>query len=615
MNYGIDLWGNNNFLIEEGVVKVNHGNKPSLLEITEKIKATDLKGPIILRFPFLIQKQINTLYNTFQKAIKENHYKGKFNAVFPLKVNQYPQVVESIIKCGKDFNYGLEAGSKAELIIAMAITPIGSPITVNGFKDNEMITIGCIAAQMGHNITLTIEGIGELKSIIEIANTTSLKVPNIGIRIRLHHQGESYWSKSSGMDAKFGLTTPELFEAIDLLHKNDYFKYFTMLHFHAGSQIESIKPLKKALREVGNVYAELKKMGAKQLTKINIGGGLAVEYAQHPNKRLINYSLEEFSNDVVFMLKEVMDNKGVEHPDIYTESGRFIVASHAVLVAPVLELFSQDYQEKLLQLKDTNPPLIEELINLNSSLTKKNNIEYLHDALDHLESLLTLFDLGYIDLRDRSNAEILVHQIIKKALYVSKDDETPSLDLETMQVKMQERYLINSSFFQSIPDYWGLKQHFPIMPLDKLDKKPLRAACLWDITCDSDGEISFNPDAPLYLHDVDLNNEEYYLGFFNVGAYQETLGMKHNLFEHPSECTVEFNDIDYEITHIKESNNMFSIIESIGYDSAQIMTTLKNNIAFSQLIREEDISETLQTLEIFLYQNGYLRTTHQETDS
>jgi arginine decarboxylase len=612
MSYGIEIWGNDNFIVEDGLVKINQGCKPSLLEITEKIRATDLKGPIILRFPALIKKQIDTLYKSFHESIAVNDYQGKFHAVFPLKVNQYPQAVENLLKHGLPYQYGLEAGSKAELILAMALTPIGSPITVNGFKDTEMITTGFIAAQMGHNITLTIEGIGELLSIIEIARNSNLKMPNIGIRIRLHNQGDSYWAKSSGMDAKFGLTTPEVFEAITLLHENNLFEYFTMLHFHVGSQIENIKPLKRGLREVGNIYAELKKMGATNLKNINIGGGLAVEYAQHTAKRLVNYSLEEFSSDVVFMLKEVMENKGVEHPDIYTESGRFVIASHAILVAPVLELFSQDYRENSLLLKSENPPLIEELVRLNSSMDVSNHIEYLHDALDHHESLLTLFDLGYIDLRDRANAEILVHQIIKKALYLAHDQEHPLPELERLQVKLQERYLINSSFFQSIPDYWGMKQHFPIMPLDKLDQKPMRAASLWDITCDSDGEISFNPDAPLFLHDVDLSKEEYYLAFFNIGAYQETLGMKHNLFEHPSECTIEFNHEGYEITHIKESSNMFSIIESLGYDSSQIMTTLKNNIAFSDFVSEEDTAETVQTLEMFLYQNGYLRTTVQE---
>ena len=612
MNYGIDIWGNDNFIIKDGLVRVNAGNKPSLLEITEKIRATDLKGPIILRFPCLIKKQIETLYDNFQHSIEVNDYQGQFHAVFPLKVNQYPQVVANILKHGGNYGYGLEAGSKAELIIAMALTPIGAPITVNGFKDAEMITTGFIAAQMGHNITLTIEGIGELKSIIEVARSTNLKMPNIGIRIRLHSQGDGYWSKSTGREAKFGLTTPELFEAIELLHENELFEHFTMLHFHIGSQIETIKPLKKALREVGNIYAELKVLGARNLTRLNIGGGLAVEYAQHPVKRQINYSLEEFSSDVVFMLKEVMDNKGVEHPDIYTESGRFIVASHAVLVTPVLELFSQDYQEKSLRLKEQNPSLIEELIRLNNELASDNHVEFLHDALDHSESLLTLFDLGYIDLRDRANAEILVHQIIKKALYLADEQEHPIPEMEKLQSKLQERYLVNSSFFQSIPDYWGLKQHFPIMPLDKLDKKPLRAACLWDITCDSDGEISFNPEAPLFLHDVDLNEEEYFLAFFNIGAYQETLGMKHNLFEHPSECTVEFSDNDYEIVNTSESNNMNTIIEAIGYDAAQIVTTLKNNIAFSDDISEDDTVETVQTLERFLYQNGYLRTTYQE---
>jgi arginine decarboxylase len=381
-----------------------------------------------------------------------------------------------------------------------------------------------------------------------------------------------------------------------------------MIHFHLGSQMSDIAPLKKALREAGNIYAELRKMGAHSLDNINIGGGLAVEYDQHTKSKARNYSIDEFTSSVVFSLGQVMDAKNVKHPNIFTESGRFIVASHAVLVTPVLELFTHDYQEKLLNFKPVNPPLLDELIELNNLLSNQNCIEYLHDALDHMESLLTLFDLGYIDLQDRSNAEILVHNIIKRALYLKSAD--PTDELEQLQVKLQERYLINASIFQSLPDYWGLNQHFPVMPLHYLNTTPLRAASLWDITCDSDGEIGFDPDKPLYLHDIDLDEEDYFLGFFNVGAYQETLGMNHNLFTHPSEYTIEIDEDGHRIINEVESKDILEILESIGYNKDDILDKLKNDLMKSDFISEQEKNDTLAKLETFVKQNGYLRTTN-----
>ena len=608
-NFGLNIWANNNFLMENGELKLNYKSMPSLLSIIEEIRHNGVRGPTILRFPHLIKKQIKSLYSNFDKAIFENNYQGNFSAVFPLKVNQLSNAVEAVIKQGKEFNYGLEAGSKAELIIAMSKTPDGAKITVNGFKDKEMITLGFIAAQSGHDITLTIEGLGELETIIEIASECNLKMPDIGIRVRLHSGGSGTWAKSGGMDAKFGLTSTEIIEAVKLLKQHDLLQYFKMIHFHIGSQMADIAPIKKALREAGNIYAELKNMGATSLSSINIGGGLAVEYDQHSHSKSYNYSIKEFSSSVVFLLGEIMDAKGVKHPDIFTESGRFIIASHAILITPVLELFSQDYQEKLLNFKEKNPPLIEELKELNKLLNNKNCIEYLHDALDHIESLLTLFDLGYIDLQDRSNAEILVHNIIRKALYLTSTHNTTK-ELEQLQANIQERYLINASVFQSLPDYWGLKQHFPVMPLHHLDSTPLRAASLWDITCDSDGEIGFDANKPLYLHDINLDEEDYFLGFFNIGAYQETLGMNHNLFTHPNEYTVDIDDVGYKLTNIVESSNLLEILHSVGYNKDAIYLNLKEKLEKSNFITKQEKNDTLAKLDIYLKQNGYLRTTN-----
>ena len=612
-NYGIDIWGENNFVIKNSTININHKSKPSLLEITQKIRNQGYKGPLLLRFPHLIKKQISTLYHEFNRAKEEFDYKGNFQAVFPLKVNQFPNFVNALIDVSKEYNYGLEAGSKAELLIAITHTPIGSPITVNGFKDKEMISLCFIASNMGHNLTITIEGLGELQTIIEVdrefnkhKEEKSIR-PKIGVRIRLHSTGIGTWAKSGGYSSKFGLSSTELLEAHDLMEKHNLLAHFWMIHFHIGSQMSEIAPLKKALREAGNIYADLKNRGAYALNAINIGGGLAVEYSQHAHSKELNYELSEFANDVVFLIKEIAKNKNIEEPDIFTESGRFIASSHSVLIAPVLELFSQDYHEKALRLKENNPPLLAELYDLSKEINRSNAREYLHDALDHMESLLTLFDLGYIDLEDRSNTEILVHLVIKKAILLLQHEGT--FELKTLQNKIQERYLINFSAFQSLPDFWGLEQHFPMMPIDKLDIEPTNPATLWDITCDSDGEIAFDENLPLYLHDVDVTKEEYFLAFFLTGAYQEVLGMNHNLFTHPTEVIVNFDEKgNYSLDKLIESQNIMDVLDDMDYDKNSLDKKLKQQIETSKLINQGKKSDLLGKLYLYLSENSYLKT-------
>jgi arginine decarboxylase len=593
-NYGIDIWSDDNFVIEDGLAKINYDCKPSLISIVKDIRKQDFKGPLLLRFPHITEKQINTLYNTFNASIKEYDYKGSFNAVFPLKVNQLPNFIHPLINEGKKFNYGLEAGSKAELVIAMTYNNINAPITVNGFKDKEMIHLGFIAKSMGHNITLIIEGLNELEMIIEVLKETKMECPNIGLRVRLHSGGSGLWAKSGGINSKFGLTSTEILEAYELMEDNNMVKYLTMIHFHIGSAMNSIKPLKKALREAGHIYAELKNLGAANLNAINIGGGLAVEYNAYERTRF--YSLSEFSNDVIFTLKDIAKQKGVDQPNIFTESGRFISAASTVLVTPVLELFSAEYDLDHLKLKDQNPPLIQELHDLLRDMSKRTAYEYMHDCIDHMESLLTLFDLGYIDLQDRSNAEILTHQVIKKAISLLEIDHYE--ELKKLDENIQEKYLLNFSVFQSLPDYWGIDQEFPIMPITHLDKKPTRSASLWDITCDSDGEIPFDIKKPLYLHDVNLNEEDYFLGFFNVGAYQDTLGMKHNLFSHPTEVNVVFKDGKVVLEKILESQKIIDILEDIDYDTDEIREMLRKNLS----------DHNYKDIEKYLNENSYLKT-------
>lgn len=595
-NYGIDIWGDDNFIVDGDYVKLNYSSKPAILDIVNIIRSQGNSGPLILRFPHITQKQIDKLYNTFNKTIEEYKYGSKFYAVFPLKVNQFPNFILPMLESSKHLNYGLEAGSKAELLLAMAYNNKNAPITVNGFKDKEMITLGFIAKQSGHNITLTIEGLNELETIIEVQKELNLPIPSIGLRVRLHSYGSGTWAKSGGINSKFGLSSTEIIQAFDMLKENNIVDALRMIHFHIGSAMNTIAPLKKALKESGHIYSELIKMGATDLDAINIGGGLAVEYSQY--ERMTQYSLKEFASDVLFTLKDIAIKNKVSVPNIFTESGRFISAPSSLLVVPTLELFSSEYNEQNLRLKDKNPQIIEEMNSLFRDINNENAKEYMHDSLEHLESILTLFDLGYVDLIDRSNAEVLTHLIIKKAISLKSNDE--DRELKKLDDRIQEKYLLNFSMFQSLPDFWGIDQEFPIMPLHHLSKKGTRSANIWDITCDSDGEIPFNSKKPLYLHDVNLKDEDYFLGFFLVGAYQDILGMKHNLFSSPSEINIVFDkNGEMKMESFLKSQSIMDIFEDLDYNPEDILKSLLN---------KTDNKQLQELLVQYINDNSYLKT-------
>ena len=579
-NYGIDIWGDDNFIIDNDIVRVNYGDKPALIDIVQSIRSEGKSGPLVVRFPHITKKQIEKLYSTFNETINLYNYQSKFFAVFPLKVNQYPNYILPMLENSSHLNYGLEAGSKAELLLSMAYNNKNAPITVNGFKDKEMITLGFIAKSQGHDITLTIEGLNELETIIKVYNELQIEMPSIGLRVRLHSSGSGNWAKSGGINSKFGLSSVEILEAFEMLQKHNLVESLTMIHFHIGSSMETITPLKKALKESGHIYAELIKMGARSLESVNIGGGLGIEYSSYG--KTMQYSLKEFASDVLFTLKDISIKNGVPMPNIFTESGRFISASSAVLIAPTLELFSSEHTESNLKLKHINPPIIEELKALYNDINSENAKEYMHDALEHLESILTLFDLGYVDLKDRSNAEVLTNLIIKKAINLKNPEDDQ--ELKRLDDRIQEKYLLNFSIFQSLPDFWGIDQEFPIMPITHLDKNGTRSANIWDITCDSDGEIPFNAKKPLYLHDIDLDKEDYFIAFFLVGAYQDTLGMRHNLFSSPSQINIVFDENgNYKKEAFLESQSIIEIFDDLDYNSKEILDKIINKIDDSKL--------------------------------
>jgi arginine decarboxylase len=585
--YDIEHWANNSFIIKNDKLRLSPSNI-ALIDIVKDI-SPKYNAPFLLRFPHLIKKQIDILFDSFSKAKQEFDYQSDFRALLPLKTNQFYSFLHYFQDISKPYNYGLEAGSKAEFILAMAYNNKDTPLVINGFKDKDIIKLAFIATKLGYNTTVVIEGLNELDYIIECTKIYPDSIPFIGVRVKLHNLGRGFWENSSGINSKFGLSSNELIKAFNLFKQYKLMDFFKIIHFHIGSQMSDIKPFKKAIIEVGHIYTHLKSMGASSLDSINIGGGLAVEYSNSHTNKDINYTIGEFANDVIFLIKNATNKKDIKEPHIYIEAGRFITASHTVLVAPTIELFSVEYKYANINLKSKNPTLIDELHYMYNNIDKNTAIEYLHDSFLHMQSLLNLFDLGYIDLLDRANMEIFVNLIIKKSLFFIKDFSND--ELNDIQDMIQEKYLINFSIFQSIPDFWGIGQKFPILPLDKLDTKASRSARLWDITCDSDGEMVFDKENPLYLHDIDLEKEDYYLGFFLTGAYQEILGMSHNLFVKPTEVIVDIKDNKYDILEIKNSANILDILESIGYDKELI----KNKII------KEDISQEMRAfvLEIF----------------
>jgi len=598
MAYNIDNWADGNFCIKKSKLTLSPSNIP-LIDIVQDIRKTHT-GPLLLKFPHLIQKQINTLFKSFNQAMAEFDYKGSFNALFPLKTNQFHSFVDTFKEISANYSYGLEAGSKAEILLAMAYGNKNTKLMINGFKDEETIKLAFLASKAKYDVTLVIEGLNELESIVKYSKIYPNDIPFIGIRVKLHNLGIGLWEKSSGVNSKFGLTSSELVRVLQKMKKHNIVDLFKILHFHIGSQVSDITPFKKAIREVGYIYSHLKFMGASNLDSINIGGGLGVEYSQDEENKSINYTIQEFANDVVFLIKDTTSKQGIKDPHIYIESGRFIASSHAVLVAPTLELFSRDYKYKDLNLKKDNLALVDELNYMYSNLSKQNAIEYLHDTLLHMESLLNLFDLGYIDLIDRSNTEILVNLIIKKSVFLLKD--ISSEELKDVHDMIQERYLLNFSLFQSLPDSWGLGQRFPILPLDGLNDSNIRSASLWDITCDSDGEIGFSSNNPLFLHDVDLEKRDYFVAFFLVGAYQEVLGMNHNLFSKPTQAIIEIKNNSYKIKKIHSSDSISSILNSVGYKENTIREKILSRID------ENSHIDVIDFIDYILKSNNYLIT-------
>ena len=536
--YDVGRWGAGYFSVgKSGNLLVHPTKDPSkFIDLKELVDNLQLRGidlPILLRFGDVLKHRLGEIHDAFQRAIKEHSFNGKYCCVYPIKVNQQRQVVEEVLEYGKPYNFGLEAGSKPELMAVVAMAGNDTPIICNGFKDAEFIEMAMLAQKVGRKIIPVVEKYTELQLILHYAQKVGVR-PQFGMRVKLAAKSTGRWQGSGGYRSKFGLTVTEILRALDELKQQGMQDCFKLLHFHLGSQIPNIRHIKQALNEAARVYVELHRRGAG-LEYIDVGGGLGVDYdgSQTNFESSTNYTLQEYANDVVYHVQSLCDDAGIPHPTIVSESGRAVVAYHSALIFNVLGVSGLGEAEIPAELPpETEQPIVD-LNDTYRNLTARNVLEAYHDAQQALDLAMSLFSTGYLPIDQRSIAENLFWAICRKIQRLTKQLEFVPEDLQGLDALLSDTYFCNFSLFQSMPDSWAIKQLFPVMPIHRLGEQPTSNAVLGDITCDSDGKIDQFIDRrdvkrTLPLHK--FNGEPYYLGTFLLGAYQEILGDMHNLF-------------------------------------------------------------------------------------
>jgi arginine decarboxylase len=536
--YDVNAWGKGYFSVgANGHLWVHPSKDPArgidLKELVDKLVLRGIHPPILLRFGEILKHRLGEIHGAFQNAIQEHGYKGDYRCVFPIKVNQQRQVVEEVFEFGKPYQFGLEAGSKPELLAVMALADNDTPIICNGFKDDEYIEMAMHAKKIGRQIIPVVEKFTELDLIVKHAERMGVR-PVIGVRVKLASRGSGRWKSSGGYRSKFGLTVSEAVRVLETLRDLGMADCMQLLHFHLGSQITNIRQVKGAVSEAIRVYVELKRAGAG-LQYMDVGGGLGIDYdgSQTDFESSVNYTLQEYANDIVYHIQNVCDEAEVPHPTIVTESGRAVAAYHSVLLFNVLgvsEFGEVNTHQELPE--EAEQPLID-LQETFKSLSSKNLLESFHDAQQALDAALNLFSLGYLPLIQRSLAENYYWAICRRIQKMAGELDYFPEELEGLESLLSDTYFCNFSLLQSMPDSWAVKQLFPIMPIHRLGEPPTRHAVLGDISCDSDGKVDQFIDRrdvkkTLRLHG--LNGRPYYLGAFLVGAYQEILGDLHNLF-------------------------------------------------------------------------------------
>ena len=620
--YNIRSWGGEYFGVNSvgNIAATPNGSGAPAIDLKELVDEVRKRGiglPLLIRFSDILKNRIIELNEAFRRAIAEYGYKGAYKGVYPIKVNQDRYVVEEITRAGRPFHYGLEAGSKPELLAVMAMLEDEEALIIcNGYKDEEYVETALLASKLGRTVILVVEKASELPLIADIAQRSGVK-PRIGMRAKLATRGAGRWEASGGDRSKFGLTSREMIEAVDFLKAKNLLSSFELLHFHLGSQISSIRSVKNAMREAGRFFVELHKMGAP-LKYLDVGGGLGIDYdgSQTNFSSSMNYSMQEYANDIVFSMQELCDADNIPHPILVSESGRAVVAHHAVLILDILgvsEFNAGIVPEKVSQ---KSPPVVRNLVEAYREVNRKNFLEIYHDALEYKEECLTLFSLGHLTLQERVIAEEAFWGVCHKILRIVRELKEVPEEAEGLEKALADTYFCNFSMFQSLPDSWAIDQLFPIVPIHRLHEEPTRRGVLADITCDSDGKIDSFIDRRDVKHVLELhplNDEDYHLGIFLVGAYQEILGDLHNLFGDTNTVIVSLGESGaYHIDHVIPGDSVTSVLRYVSYSADDLVARVRRS-------SEEAIRAKRMTLEesrhlLRSYENGMAGYTYLERD-
>lgn len=587
--YKVGAWGSGFFDINEkgNMMVTPHGSEGpcvDLLELTMDLQERGIQVPMLIRFPDITKARIQLLNSCFRKAIEDNGYKGSYRGVYPIKVNQQRHLVEELVKFGQECNLGLECGSKPELLVVLAM--MNNPdalIICNGFKDQEYIETAILAQKLGRNTIIVVDRMVELPMIIEAAKKFNTH-PKIGLRAKLYSKGAGRWIDSSGDRSKFGLTPLEIVDCVELLKKENMLDCLELLHYHIGSQISSISSIKGSLKEGTRFYTELYHMGARP-KYIDVGGGLGVDYdGSGSTDSSINYTEQEYANDVVSIIQSVCDEKNVPHPSIVTEAGRALVAHHSVLVFNVLGVNQVQKKEPASTPSKDDHRIVQELAYIHEKLNEQNIHEFYHDVTHAKETILQLFTFGVLSLEQRAKAENLCWVILTKMEKMAREMEGAEDLAESLQELLSDTYFCNFSVFQSMPDSWAVGQLFPVLPIHRLNEEPTRRATLVDLTCDSDGKIGQFIDSfgthqktkktTLEVHEL-KEHEHYYIGVFLVGAYQEILGDLHNLFGDTDAVHITVTNAGYTVDHVVEGDTVTEVLSYVQYNRPELIESIR----------------------------------------
>jgi arginine decarboxylase len=562
--YNVDRWGLGYFAINErGNVQVfptqNSATPIDIMELIAEARSEyGLGFPMVLRFQDLLRHRVETINKAFQAAIDQYHYRNCYRGVFPIKVNQLREVVEEIMDAGRAYHFGIEAGSKPELLAALAVhNDPESLIICNGYKDATFVQNALLGSKLGKKVILVVEKLEELFQILAVSKEVGVE-PMIGVRVRLAAKGAGKWATSAGENAKFGLSTADLVAASQALKEAGLANALKLVHFHVGSQVPDIGTIKRAVREAARYYAKIARMG-HELGYLDVGGGLGVDYdgSRTAFDSSTNYSLHEYARDIVYNIMEVCDSEKVAHPAIISESGRAIVAHHSVLIIEAFGAIEKDKAQIVVEPAEGDPNLLRDILEIQKNLTRQNRMESLHDVQQIKEQAQSMFDLGLLELESKAKIETIYWQIAQQTVEFCQGMKYIPDEVKDLQVSLGDQYVCNFSVFQSLLDHWALGQLFPVMPVHRLDTYPERNGTLVDITCDSDGKVSKFIDLQdvkdtLPLHKLRAG-EPYYLGFFLMGAYQDIMGDLHNLFGRVNEAHVFLDEDEESGWYIEET--------------------------------------------------------------